>query len=36
MLLGLRTAIYQVADLHAAKAWYADVLGFSPYFDEAF
>lgn len=36
MLLGLRTAIYPVSDLVAAKAWYASVLGISPYFDQAF
>ena len=36
MLQGLRTAIYIVNDLEAAKAWYAGVLGFGPYFDEPF
>jgi lactoylglutathione lyase len=36
MLLGLRTAIYQVSDLKHAKRWYADVLGVEPYFDEPF
>jgi predicted enzyme related to lactoylglutathione lyase len=36
MLLGLRTAIYQVSDLKQAKRWYADVLGVEPYFDEPF
>lgn len=36
MLLGLRTAIYQVSDLKIAKRWYADVLGVEPYFDEPF
>jgi len=36
MLLGLRTAIYPVADLPAAKAWYASVLEQQPYFDQAF
>lgn len=35
-LQGLRTAIYRVGDLDRAKAWYADVLGFPPYFDEPF
>ncbi len=35
-LLGLRTVIYQVSDLAAAKAWYAGVLGFPPYFDQPF
>jgi predicted enzyme related to lactoylglutathione lyase len=36
MLLGLRTLIYNVDDLDAAKAWYTRVLGFGPYFDEPF
>lgn len=36
MLHGLRTAIYQVGDLDAAKRWYADVLEIEPYFDEPF
>ncbi len=36
MLLGLRTAIYPAPDLARAKAWYADVLGVAPYFDEPF
>ncbi len=35
-LLGLRTVIYHVGDLAAAKAWYAEVLGFAPYFDQPF
>jgi len=34
--LGLRTAIYRVADLEAAKKWYTDVLGKGPYFDQPF
>jgi predicted enzyme related to lactoylglutathione lyase len=34
--LGLRTARYTARDLAAAKAWYAEVLGFGPYFDEPF
>ena len=33
MLQGLRTAIYRVRDIDAAKEWYAGVLGFGPYFD---
>ncbi len=33
---GLRTAIYAVPDLAAAKAWYGDVLERAPYFDEDF
>ena len=36
MLLGLRTTVYHVVDLDEAKAWYADVLGYGPYFDEPF
>ena len=36
MLHGLRTAVYHVDDLDRAKAWYTDVLGFGPYFDEPF
>ena len=36
MILGLRTAIYPVTDLAAAKAWYAEVLQLQPYFDEPF
>lgn len=34
MILGLRSLIYPAPDLDAAKAWYADMLGFPPYFDE--
>lgn len=36
MFLGLRTAVYQVDDIEAAKAWYTRVLGIEPYFDEPF
>lgn len=36
MIQGLRTAIYKVKDLEAAKKWYSDVLNVKPYFDEAF
>jgi catechol 2,3-dioxygenase-like lactoylglutathione lyase family enzyme len=36
MLLGLRTAIYPVTDLTAAKRWYASVVGREPYFDQPF
>ena len=36
MLIGLRTAIYPVADLAAAKDWYVQVLGQQPYFDQPF
>ena len=31
---GLRTAIYKVDDLAAAKAWYAEAFGVDPYFDQ--
>jgi lactoylglutathione lyase len=36
MFLGLRTAIYYIADIEAGKAWYSRVLGYGPYFDEPF
>ncbi len=36
MLLGLRTAIYPVPDLAAAKAWYGQLLEELPYFDEPY
>lgn len=36
MLLGLRTVIYHVDDLDAAKKWYSDLTGVSPYFDQPF
>ena len=36
MFLGLRTALYHAPDLDRAKAWYSDVLGIAPYFDEPF
>jgi catechol 2,3-dioxygenase-like lactoylglutathione lyase family enzyme len=32
----LRTVIYPAPDLNAAKAWWTDLLGFGPYFDEPF
>jgi predicted enzyme related to lactoylglutathione lyase len=35
-LLGLRTVKYSAQDLAAAKAWYQDVTGIAPYFDEPF
>jgi len=34
--LGLRTAIYFVDDLERAKAWYASLLGISPYYDSPY
>jgi predicted enzyme related to lactoylglutathione lyase len=36
MILGLRTVIYPVTDLNAAKAWYASVVERQPYFDEPY
>lgn len=36
MLIGIRTIIYPVGDLAAAKSWYAGVLGVAPYFDQPF
>jgi predicted enzyme related to lactoylglutathione lyase len=36
MFLGLRTAIYHVDDIEKGKAWYSEVLGAKPYFDEPF
>src|SRR5262245_29872867 len=36
MVLGLRTAIYPTPDLAKGKAWYAQVLGRRPYFDEPY
>jgi predicted enzyme related to lactoylglutathione lyase len=34
--LGLRTCIYRVTDLEAAKTWYTKILDIPPYFDEPF
>lgn len=36
MFQGLRTIVYPVSDLSAAKDWYSRVLGFDPYFDQPF
>jgi len=36
MILGLRTVIYHVEDLSRAKAWYTQVVGHEPYFDQPF
>jgi catechol 2,3-dioxygenase-like lactoylglutathione lyase family enzyme len=36
MFLGLRSVIYPAPDLAAAKAWFTEILGFGPYFDEPF
>ena len=35
-MLGLRTTIYNVADLVEAKKWYAKAFQTEPYFDEPF
>lgn len=35
-MLGLRTAIYPTTDLAKARAWYTEVIGHAPYFDEPF
>ena len=36
MLQGLRTVIYKVPNLDAAKAWYSKVFGIAPCFDQPF
>ena len=36
MFKKLRTVIYYVPDLQAAKAWYSKLTGVQPYFDEVF
>ncbi len=36
MILGLRTVIYPTPDLARGKAWYSEVLGREPYFDQPF
>ncbi len=35
-VLGLRTTIYKVGDINAAKEWYAKAFQVTPYFDEPF
>lgn len=35
-ILGLRTTIYKVSDLTAAKEWYSKAFDTQPYFDEPF
>lgn len=35
-MLGLRTTIYKVSELQAAKAWYSKAFKTEPYFDEPF
>jgi predicted enzyme related to lactoylglutathione lyase len=36
MIQGLRTVIYPTPDLAKGKAWYSEVVGHGPYFDEPF
>lgn len=36
MLLGLQIAMCHVEDMDQAKAWYSEVLGHGPYFDEPY
>ena len=36
MFLGLRTVIYPATDLAASRAWFSELLGAAPYFDEPF
>ena len=36
MLLGLRTAIYHVADVAQGRDWYTKALGAPPYFDQPY
>ena len=36
MLLGLRTVCYPTNDLAASTAWFTELLGHGPYFDEPF
>ncbi|MHC5537508.1 VOC family protein [Singulisphaera rosea] len=36
MIQGLRTVIYPVTDLAGGKAWYSQVVGHEPYFDQPF
>ena len=36
MFLGLRTVSYNTPDIAKGKEWYSRILGFNPYFDEAF
>jgi catechol 2,3-dioxygenase-like lactoylglutathione lyase family enzyme len=36
MFLGLRTVIYPAPDLAASTAWFTQVLGIEPYFEEPF
>jgi lactoylglutathione lyase len=35
-MLGLRTTVYRVEDLEAAKKWYSKAFNVEPYFDEPY
>ncbi len=35
-LLGLRSLIYHTVDLERSRNWWADALGYGPYFDQPF
>jgi predicted enzyme related to lactoylglutathione lyase len=35
-LLGLRTVVCKVPDLARARAWYSELLGIAPYFDQPY
>jgi lactoylglutathione lyase len=35
-IIGLRTVLYFVPDISAAKKWYSDSFGIEPYFDEPY
>lgn len=35
-MLGLRTTVYRVEDLEAAKKWYSEAFNSEPYFDEPY
>lgn len=36
MIKGMRTVCYPVQDMAKAKAWYTEVFGVAPYFDQPF
>ena len=36
MIHGMRTTVYPVTDLDKAKAWFTEVFGKAPYFDQPF
>jgi predicted enzyme related to lactoylglutathione lyase len=35
-ILGLRTVVYHAPDILKARAWYSQILGIEPYFDQPF